>query len=188
MALMLQVCFLEYTFLILGLALFLLGSSPCQTSISWISNILRLPMQLKIHFHIFIQWPLRNPMQSLSHTLSGLGDSLKLWKKSLEPIYRSIIPTWITLPSSTSCLGCNFNPLYYIWCSFCLLPFRSRKYFRHFPVSSLKLMWVGLARSHPSLYSRSTLTTPCDDNLLNSCSLFQHQPCYSISWLMFISL
>lgn len=131
----------------LWLALFLVGSSPGQIALSWIYNILRMPVQVLILFHIFIQWPRRNSMQSLSHTLSCLGGSLILWKtESINPVYIHPLPM-DNSASSTACLGCTFYPLNYISFSFGLsLLCRSRKDLRPFSVPRMKLTWVGLAQ------------------------------------------
>lgn len=85
-----------------------------------------------------------------------------------------------------NCLRCTFNPENHIYCSFSLLLFfRSRKTLGSFP--SLKLTLVGLAQEAPFPYSRATMETPYNDNLLNNnCSHFLHKPCCSMSWLMFL--
>lgn len=82
-----------------------------------------------------------------------------------------------------NCLGRTFNPMNHICCNFCLLlVFRSRKTLGCFP--SLKLTLVGLAQEATSINYRATMETPRNDNLFNNCSLFLHQPCCSIRWLM----
>lgn len=100
----------------------------------------------RLHFHSTMQWslwgpcPLRVFSQGLFHTLHGLSDSLKPWKKIPWPFYSSILhdskasAARMRPPSLTSTMEWSLASLNHISGRFCLLLFRSRKVLLFFPL------------------------------------------------------
>lgn len=101
------------TYLSLHLTLLPESSSPWQMPHG--SVTFSFSTTLRLHFHNFIQWPLKASLQGLyCHTLPGSSGSLKPWRKNPQSLcscnfhVSRTSTTWSILPSSAANLGWTF--------------------------------------------------------------------------------